>query len=124
MKKYGLRIGTVGVEFTNIVDRDKALKDFTQGSDVSINELGIKFSDGKGNFSVYDRDTKEIITSCCKCKGEFTIDSCKEREYPYLYYGSEVYSSSTGFICDACLIKEEKAKEVFEAKQILSKENN
>lgn len=123
MKKYGLRIGTTGVEFVSIAERDKALKDFTQGTDVAISNGGIKYLEGKGSFSVYDRDTKEIITTCAVCHGEFSIETCPEREYTYKYYGAKDFGNTTGYICDACFAKREKEKKLFDAQKTLDNAN-
>lgn len=122
MKKYGLRIGNVGIEFPSIEERNKALTDFTKGCDVQISDSGLRFKDGKGSFSVYDRDTKEILTNCCICNGVFGIDTCGEREYPYKYSYSKNYDITTGYICDACLAKKIKDKQLFDAQQLLNKE--
>ncbi len=122
MKKYGLRIGEVGIEFNSVDERDKAIKDFTHGCDVSISDTGIRFTEGKSSFSIYDRDTKEVLVNCCKCKGVFGIDSCGERSYPNKHSWEKEYSSAEGYICDACLARAIKEKEVFDAKKVLSKE--
>jgi hypothetical protein len=122
MKKYGLRIGNVGIEFISIEERNKALQDFTKGCDINISETGLRYGDGNGSFSVYDRDTKEILTNCCICKGVFGIDTCGEREYPHKYSYINEYNTTTDYICDACLAKKIKDKEIFDAKQLLNKE--
>lgn len=121
MKKYGLRIGKIGLEFVSIDERDKAIRDFTKGSDVEISDRGIKYSEGKGNFSVYDRDTKEIVTTCVICKGEFSIDSCSVRNYPFKYSYSKSFEEREDYICDACLAKQIEAKKLFDAQQIIEK---
>lgn len=122
MKKYGLRIGNVGVEFISIDERNKALSDFTRGCDVEISDSGLKFKDGKGSFSVYDRDTKEVVATCCVCQGVFGIDTCNERSYPYYSYNKKYYETS-GYICDACLAKKMKDKQIFEAKSLVGSLN-
>jgi hypothetical protein len=124
MKKYGLRIGDVGVEFSDLASRDKALRDFTQGSDVSISNTGVKYTDGNGAFSVYERDTNEILVTCCKCKGTFGIESCGEREYPILYswQKDKPWNEATDYICDACLARANKEKKIYDAKKELSTE--
>lgn len=118
MKKYGLRIGNLGLEFSSIDERDKAIKDFTHGSDVVISNSGIVYSDGKGSFSVYDRDTKEITTVCDICKGLFSIETCNNRSYPRKYSYSNKYDMLEGFICDACYTKQLEAK-IFDAEQLI-----
>lgn len=122
MKKFGLRIGDIGIEFSDIASRDKALKDFTQGSDVTISTTGIRYVEGKGSFSVYDRDTKETIVNCCKCQGLFDIQSCSVRYYPNKYSWDKEYNTLEGYICDACLAKARQEKEVYDAKKVLSKD--
>jgi hypothetical protein len=122
MKKYGLRIGNIGVEFVSQQDREKALLNFTKGTDVIISDSGIRFIDGNGSFSIYDRDTKEVIVNCNVCKGVFGIDSCGKRTYPYKHPWESSYSDTENYICDACLASQEKAKRVFEAKELLNEE--
>jgi hypothetical protein len=107
MKKYGLRIGEIGIEFSSIEERDKVLKDFTRGV-------------GEGAFSVYDRDTKEVLVTCSECIGIFGIDSCGKRTYPYKNTWENKYSDKDDYICDACLAKQIKAKEVFDAKKMIN----
>jgi hypothetical protein len=120
MKKYGLRIGEIGIEFSSIEERDKALKDFTRGVDVKIHSIGIRYTDGEGTFSVYDRDTKEILVTCSECIGIFGIDSCGKRTYPYKNSWEKEYLDKVDYICDACLAKQIKLKEVFDAKKVIN----
>lgn len=117
MKKYGLRIGNTGVEFISQDEREKALRDFTKGVDVIISSVGLRYKEGEGSFSVYERDTKEILTNCEVCKGVFGIDSCGEREYPEKAFYATEYRKETGYICDACLARAVKAEGLFEAKK-------
>ena len=119
MKKYGIRIGNIGVEFPSIEDRSKAINVFTKGTDVKISESGIRYSDGKGSFSVYDRDTKEIITNCHMCQGVFLHETCPKRAYPYKNSWEKEFSQAEDYICDACLASQEKAKKIFDAEQTL-----
>ena len=121
MKKYGLKIGDVGVEFSSVEERTKALTDFTKGVDVKISSTGIRYTDGEGTFSVYERDTKEILVTCIKCQGVFGIDVCGDREYPTKDYTWEKeYSSKNGYICDACLARQVKARDLFEAQKLVN----
>lgn len=122
MKKFGLRIGDIGIEFSDVQSRDKALMDFAKGSDVKISDSGVRFTDGKGSFSVYDRDTKETIVNCCQCQGVFDIQSCTNRTYPHKHSWEKEYTDKEGFICDACLTKLTKDKEVFNAKKLLNQD--
>ena len=124
MQKYGLRIGDVGVEFPSIEDRNKALSAFTKGTDVKIHISGIKFTDGEGNFSVYDRDTKEVLTICTECKGTFLQETCSKREFPYKYSYSSSWDTMDEFICDACFAKLLKAKEKADAQKVLDAEED
>ena len=119
MIKYGLRIGNIGIEFPSIEDRQKALTAFTRGTDVNISPIGVKYTTGDGSFSVYDRDTKDIITTCSECTGTFLQDTCFKREFPSKHSWSDVWETSINFICDACLAQQIKAKEIFEAKKLL-----
>lgn len=119
MKKYGLRIGNVGIEFPSIDDRQKALIAFTKGSDVKININGIKYQNGEGNFSLYDRDTAEVISICELCKGDFLLDTCSFRKYPKKSSWEDNFRDVDDYICDACLAEQIKAKEVFDAKKLL-----
>ncbi len=121
MKKYGLRIGNIGIEFLSIDERDKAIKDFTRGTDVVIEDEGIKYRDGKGNFSVYDRDTKETITICILCQGEFGIETCNKRDYPSMQHWEKSFCNREGYICDACIAKQLKAEAKLKAVQLLNK---
>ena len=124
MQKYGLRIGDVGVEFPSIEDRNKAVQAFTKGTDVKIHSNGIKFTDGEGNFSVYDRDTKEILTVCAECEGTFLQDTCSKREFPYKHSYSKDWIVRDEFICDACLAKRIKSKEKADAQKVLDSEED
>ena len=119
MKKYGLKIGDVGVEFVSQEEREKALMIFTKGVDVKINTSGIRYSDGDGSFSVYDRDTKEILVTCKICEGVFGIDSCGDREYPHKNAWEKEYTIERGHICDACMARALQSKEVFEAHKVI-----
>ena len=124
MQKYGLRIGDIGVEFPSTEDRQKALLAFTKGTDVKIHSSGIKFTQGEGSFSVYDRDTKEVLTICNICSGNFLSETCTEREYPHKNSWEKGYGTETGFICDACFAKQVKAKELFDAQKLVSGAEN
>lgn len=120
MKRYGFRIGEVGIEFVSIEDRDKAIKDFTHGSVIRISESGIRYHDddrGKA-FSVYDRETSEIIAVCNECAVSFSIESCPKREYPKKNSWEKDFSSNEAHVCDACFAVAVRKKEVFDAKKI------
>lgn len=119
MKKYGLRIGDVGIEFCSIDERQKALLDFTKGCDVKIYDRGIMYKECTGTtFSVYERETKDVIVTCEVCTGVFGIESSPDREYTYKSYNGK-YEKTHGCICDACLAKKIKEKEIFDAKKVL-----
>ena len=122
--KYGFRIGNIGIEFISKEDRDKAIKIFTQGSDVSISDSGVKYSNGKGSFSVYDRDTNTTIVTCKVCKGEFSSESCTQRDYPEKYSWNKSYQEENGYICDACFAKKNKDKELFDAKKLIEEKED
>ena len=121
MKVYGLRIGEVGVEFSIQVDRQKALEMFTKGSTVGINaRQGIVYSDGEAIFGTYERETKEILVRCETCKGIHSSDSCRQIDYPHKCLWDSEYKSTTDFICDGCLAKILKEKELFDAKKLVA----
>ena len=122
MKRYGLRIGDVGIEFPSREEREKALKAFTLGCDVKIHVSGVKYRDGSGTFSVYERLLEEILVICNECKGVFGVDVCPMREYPHKNSWEEKYDTATEHICDACFASAIKSKEVFDAKKLLDKE--
>lgn len=121
MKRYGLRIGDVGVEFPSREERQKALVDFTGGACVKISDSGIRFSDGKDAFSTYERDDKEVLANCIKCQGVFGIDACPSREFPKKESWNKDFRDQTGSICDACFEVQRKAKELFDAKKVVAK---
>ena len=122
MKKYGLRIGDVGVEFSSIEDRDKALRIFTRGADVKISSTGFRYRDGESSFSVYDRDTKEILVNCRECRGIFGTETCNKREYPFKNSWESVFTTKEDYICDGCLVSQEKQKRIFDATKVLNEE--
>ena len=122
--RYGLRIGDIGVEFPSREERQKALLAFTAGVDVGIKDRGHKYIPGTGNFSVYERDSKEDVVICTVCKGDFLTESCTEREYPIKYSYSKNFTTDTNYICDACYAKQMKAKELFDAKALVASQEN
>lgn len=121
MKVYGLRIGNVGVEFSDRKDREVAIVTFTKGSSSMISDSGVKFTDSNNSFGTYERDTNEIRTTCHVCAGEFSIETCSKREYPYKYSFEKKFGTQDNYICDACFAKQKHEKEVFEAQQLLNK---
>ena len=124
MQRYGLRIGNVGVEFPSIEDRNKALQAFTSGTDVIINSERIIYTPGEGNFSVYDRDTKDVITKCVICEGSFLQATCSLREYPFKNSWEKDWNNIENYICDACYAKQVKAEEIFKAKKLVENSEN
>lgn len=122
MKRYGLRIGDVGVEFPSREERETALKAFTRGSDVKIYVSGVKYRDGAGTFSVYERLSEEILVTCDECKGIFGIDVCPKRDYPHKHSWEKEYGTATKHACDACFASAIKSKEIFEAKKLINNE--
>lgn len=121
MKKYGLRIGDIGVEFSDVVSRDKALKDFTQGSDVKISSTGVRYTDGEGTFSVYERDTKEVLVTCSECTTILSVESCGKREYYKKDYSwAKELTAHDNYICDACKVRLEREKALFDAKKLVA----
>ena len=121
MKRYGLRIGDVGVEFVSRDERQKAMINFTTGTCIKIKSSGIRYEDHEGAFSTYERNDEEILTNCYVCNGVFGVDTCPKRDYPNKYYGDEEYKDREDYICDGCLEAARKAKELFEAKKVVEK---
>lgn len=120
MKRYGLRIGNVGVEFPSRDERQKAMIAFTSGTCSQISNEGVRFQDDKGTFSTYERDDKEVLVNCKVCKGVFGVDACSPREFPFKSCYSTQFVSETGHICDACFEAQRKAKELDDAKKVVS----
>ena len=120
MKRYGLRIGDTGIEFPSRDERQRALLAFTAGSCSKISDSGVRFVDDKGTFATYERDDKEVLVNCGKCKGVFGLDACGVREYPNKNSWEKTYGTETGYICDACFESQRKAAELFAAKAVVS----
>ncbi len=121
MKRYSLRIGNVGVEFPSREERQKALIAFTGGTCVGISDSGVRFIDGKDTFSTYERDDKEVLANCDECHGVFGVDACPSRQYPKKQTWNEKYEEKEANICDACFESQRKAKELFDAKKVVAK---
>lgn len=121
MKRYGLRVGDVGVEFPSRDERQKAMIAFTTGTSVRISDEGVRFRDDKGTFATYERDDKEVLVNCGECKGVFGADAAPSREYPDKPCYSTKYYTKTGNICDACFEAKRKAKELDDARATVAK---
>lgn len=119
---YGLKIGDVGLEFASRGDRERAIIVFTRASTRKVSSVGIKFEDHTAAFSTYERDPKIVVVTCCGCRGEFSIDSTPERDYPYKNYANK-WVVNRGFFCDGCLATANRAKEVDDAKRTLEGQN-
>jgi len=119
MKRYGLRIGDVGVEFPSRDERQKAMIAFTTGTCTRISDSGVRFVDDKGTFATYERDDKEVLVNCTKCTGVFGVDSCPTREYQEKNSWEKEFKAATGYICDACFEAQRKAKELFDAQMVV-----
>jgi len=120
MKRYGLRVGSTGVEFSSRDERDKALLCFTKGGTVRVNcSSGIRYDDdGDPAFGTYERESNEVLANCSNCHGTFSHETCCERRYQHIDYAKRV-SDTSGFLCDGCLAKIAKDVELFEAKKKL-----
>lgn len=123
MKRYGLRIGTTGIEFSSKDERDKALLCFTKGGTVKVNTSdGIRYEEeGDPAFGTYERESNEVLCNCEECKGTFSNETCSKRSYRRIYpWGTPKKTEDySGWICDGCLAKITKDIEIFEAKQKL-----
>ena len=121
MKRYGFRIGDVGVEFVSRDERTKAIGIFTSGSTARISDSGIRFREDKGAFATYERDDKEVQVNCAVCSGIFGIEAAPQRGYPQEQsWSTDKWTTTEGHICDACFESKRKAKELFDAKKIVS----
>ena len=126
MQKYGLKIGKVGLEFTDKASRDKALTIMTNCATVAINDSdGIVYGkEGDLAFGVYDRDNKEVLVKCQVCDGIFSNITCSKREVPGTNWKGEIQIGETDhkYICDGCEAVLIKKLEVAKAKQVLNEE--
>jgi len=122
MKVYGLRIGDVGVEFSDRQARENALLIFTKGSSVKIHSYqGARYEAGENSFSTYERDTNENLMNCHECKGVFSSEVCSQRAVPEKDYSKGFKENETESIClcDACAVKRLKDYEVWKAQKTL-----
>jgi len=123
MKKYGLRIGSIGVEFCDQTSREKALLIFTKGGCVKINTYaGIRYEDSEGAFSTYERETNEQMMNCDKCKGVFSSEVCTSRTVPERNYSGKFKGgdeTENKVLCDACYAKIMQEWEVYKAEKVL-----
>lgn len=126
MKRYGFRMGGVGLEFLSRDERDKGIILFTHCVTVKVSDRDIRYKqEGTSVFGTYERDDKEVLVNCSKCEGVFSSESCPKRNYPLFYSWKDKgkqWESLEGHICDGCLAKEVKAKEVAAAKDVLATE--
>ena len=123
MKTFGFRIGDVGLEFSNVADRDKAIAIFTHSSQVVIrNYEGQVYETADCKFSTYERDTKENIVRCGICSGLHTTDGCAKRKvWVHSAYRTPNWRQDEKWCCDACSAKATKDKELADAKELLEK---
>jgi hypothetical protein len=128
MIKYGLRIGNVGVEFSDRGTREKALLIFTKGSCVKISDCeGRKYTDHDGAFSTYEANTEEQTMNCSKCKGSFSSEACTQRNVPATGWNGKFKGADekeSKFLCDACHAKILADFEVFNAKKVIENAEN
>jgi len=119
MRKYGLSIGSSGVEFSTREDREKALLMFTKGSTVKISTTGIRYSDTNTTFGTYERESNEVLVSCSQCSGVFSIECCGKRASPVFRSWSKKWETEEAHICDGCFTQRKQDKEIADAKQKL-----
>jgi len=124
MKRYGLRIGDIGVEFSDRDTRQRALAAFTAGGAVKISSIGRRYTSDTGSFSVYERDDSDIQVNCAVCNEVFNIESAANRKYPihYSWRKDNEWEEVENHICDADFAKKVKEKELADAKGVI--ENN
>jgi hypothetical protein len=120
MNIYGLRIGSVGLEFPSREDRDKAIVTFTHSSAVRVeNSAGLRYRPGEKEFSTYERDNAVVQANCNKCKGVFTTETCQEREVPRKDWNGKFEdgdATATMWLCDGCYAQWMQDKKVHDAK--------
>lgn len=126
MKKYGLRIGSTGVEFSDRESREKAMLSFTKGSCIDISDSsGMRYKDSRGAFSTYERETEEQTMNCSKCEGSFSSEVCTQRTVPDANYSGKFTEESlngateTKYLCDGCYAKIIVDFEVFRARKVI-----
>jgi len=122
MKVYGLRIGSVGIEFPSRDDRDKAILTFTRGSSVEINNgSGPRYRPGEESFATYERDDSQQISNCEDCRGQFLTETCSSRTVPSkTWEGKFTGMDTTATLCDGCYAKRLREKEVADAKKTVA----
>ena len=121
MRIYGLKIGTVGVEFSMREDRERAMVLFSKGSCMAIADYaGPRFKDGSGTFSTYERNTEEQINNCSVCSGTFSSECCPKRTYPAKSYkGKFDGANEDNFICDGCFTARIQDKKLADAEKVV-----
>lgn len=125
MNKYGLRIGNIGVEFSDQQTREKALILFSKGNCFEVLDCeGPRFKDSKGAFSTYERENNEQLMNCSQCQGVFSSEACTKRNVPARDWNNvfQVEGTDNKFLCDACNVKILKDFEVHKAKKALDVE--
>ena len=108
MKVYGFRIGSIGIEYADQQTREKAMLAFTNGHCTEIREYGgPRFEDGRGDFSVYERDNTDQIMNCHVCSGHFSSESCSQKSVPKKSYNGKFLTDQTEdiYLCAACALK-------------------
>jgi len=125
MRKYGFRIGVIGLEFPSLQDRDKAIQTFTHCSVILISDnAGPRYAvDSNGSFSVYDRDTNEQTMNCSGCKCQFTSETCTQRSVPKRDWQGKFQEGDIkewSYLCDGCFAKLMKEYEIYKAEKVLN----
>lgn len=126
MKRYGLRLDNVAIEFATKESRDKALLIFTNSSTVKVNKgEGPVYFDHEPIFGTYERETTEVLSRCYECDQIFPAETCRKR----VYMGTDSWQGPdatptrrTHYICDGCFAAKEKAEKTRQAKELLGKE--
>lgn len=125
MKRYGFRIGQIGIEFSDKESRMRAITNFTNSSTVTINNAaGIRYKDAESAFAIYERDSVEVLVNCCKCQGVFSQEICGNRTYPNKHSWEKEFTEVKDYICNGCLASQRDAQKVFEAKKTLDQEES
>jgi hypothetical protein len=121
MIKYGLKIGTVGLEFSDQQTREKAMITFCKGSCVDITTYaGPRYKQGEGTFATYERNSEEELINCSKCEGVFSSQVCSRRTVPRTdYSGGFKSGNEEKYLCDGCHTKIKEDYKVYQAKKII-----
>ena len=124
MKLYGLKIGSIGLEFPSRDDRNKAMVTFASSQASKIQEYaGPRYSPADKSFGTYEREEGQQLINCSKCSGVFTPETCGERTVPSrtnFPSGFDAEKMQDAWLCDGCYAQWMQDKKVWDAKQTIA----